>query len=139
MMSDRRAVRIGVVCSRVRVEEKLLFAALLERGSDYERVDARKVSYEVGGNGLGKYDAVLVRCLSHSRAYYLTRWLQDAGVPAVSPHRVVATCGDKMLTSTALKAAGLPVPRPRPRTACRASTSSASSTLSCAASSRRCG
>jgi len=92
------------------VEEKLLFAALLERGSDYERVDARKVSYEVGGDGLGKYDAVLVRCLSHSRAYYLTRWLESLGVPAVSPHRVVATCGDKLLTSAALQEAGVPIP-----------------------------
>ena len=54
---------------------------------------------------------MLVRCLSHSRAYYLTRWLEDRGVPAISPHRTVATCGDKMLTSAALQAAGLPIPR----------------------------
>ena len=57
------------------------------------------------------YDAVLVRCLSHSRAFYLTRWFEDQGVPAISSHRTVSTCGDKVLTSAALQAAGVPIPR----------------------------
>ncbi len=118
-------MKIGVLCSRVRIEEKMLFAALRERGVEYERIDSREFAFELGGDGLGRtkefairnpqfairYDAVLVRCLSHSRAYYLTRWLDGLGVPAVSPHRVVATCGDKLLTSAALQEAGLPVPR----------------------------
>jgi [lysine-biosynthesis-protein LysW]--L-2-aminoadipate ligase len=104
-------VKIGVMCSRVRVEEKLLFAALQERGVDYDRIDPREVVFDLGGNGLGKYDAVLVRCLSHSQAYYLTRWLESVGLPAISPHRVVATCGDKLLTSAALQKAGVLIPR----------------------------
>ena len=37
-------VKIGVLCSRVRVEEKLLFAALEERGVDYDRVDAQALA-----------------------------------------------------------------------------------------------
>ena len=104
-------VIIGILCSRVRVEEKLLFSALQERGIDYERVDSREVSFDLGSNGLSRYDAVLVRCLSHSRGYYLTRWLEGVGVPAISSHRAVATCGDKMLTSAALQEAGVPIPR----------------------------
>jgi [lysine-biosynthesis-protein LysW]--L-2-aminoadipate ligase len=108
--------RIGVLCSRVRVEEKLLFAALKRRGIDFDRLDPRKLTIDLQGQvltgeGMDGYGAVLVRCLSHSRAYYLTRWLDDLGVPAVSSHHVVATCGDKMLTSAALQAAGLPIPR----------------------------
>ena len=104
-------VKIGVMCSRVRVEEKLLFAALQERGVDYERIDPREVVFDLDGNGQGKHDAVLVRCLSHSQTYYLTRWLESVGMPAVSPHHVVATCGDKLLTSAALQKAGVPIPR----------------------------
>jgi [lysine-biosynthesis-protein LysW]--L-2-aminoadipate ligase len=104
-------MRIGVLCSRVRVEEKLLFKALEDRGVDYERVDPRGVIFDLGGDALGEYDAALVRCISHSRAYYVTRWLESLGVPAVSPHRAVATCGDKMLTSAALQEAGVPTPR----------------------------
>jgi len=105
--------RIGILCSRVRVEEKMLLAALRERQVDYEQVDPRKLNLDLQGNGagLGQYSAVLVRCLSHTRAYYLTRWLNQQGVPTVSSHLVVATCGDKMLTSAALEAAGLPTPR----------------------------
>jgi [lysine-biosynthesis-protein LysW]--L-2-aminoadipate ligase len=105
------ASRIGVLCSRVRVEEKMLLAALRERQVDHERLDPRKLILDLQGNGVDEYDAVLVRCLSHSRAYYLTRWLEDLGLPVVSPHRTVATCGDKALTSAALQAAGLPIPR----------------------------
>jgi len=115
-------VTVGILGSRVRVEEKLLFHALEERGVAYERVDSRRVAFELGrgapggeasGSGLGRLracDAVLVRCLSHSRAYYLTRWLEVAGIPSVSPHRAVATCGDKMLTSAALRDAGVVIP-----------------------------
>ena len=116
---------VGILGSRVRVEEKLLFGALQRRNVLFERIDSRHVAFELGnGSGgadssgdalarLGACDAVLVRCLSHSRAYYLTRWLEGAGIPAVSPHRSVATCGDKMLTSAALQEAGVPIPDTR--------------------------
>jgi [lysine-biosynthesis-protein LysW]--L-2-aminoadipate ligase len=103
--------RIALFCSRVRVEEKMLLAALRERGIEHERLDPRQVTLDLSGGGLAGYDAALVRCLSHSRAYYLTHWLASQGIPALSPHQVVATCGDKMLTSAALEAAGLPTPR----------------------------
>ena len=110
-------VRIGLLCSRVRLEEKLLLASLRARGVDHKRIDARRViagTHGACGNlaaSLEQCDAVLVRCLSHSRAFYLTQWLEGRGVPAISPHVTVATCGDKVLTTAALEAAGLPVPR----------------------------
>jgi [lysine-biosynthesis-protein LysW]--L-2-aminoadipate ligase len=110
-MVVRSHAKIGVLCSRVRVEEKAIFAALRQCGADFDRIDPRRLTFELDSRALDKYGAVLVRCLSHTRAYYLTRWLSDRGVRAVSDHRVVATCGDKMLTSAALQASGLPIPR----------------------------
>lgn len=104
-------MRIGVACSRVRVEEKLLFSALQVRGVDWVRIDPRGIALDLAGNAREEHDAVLVRCISHSQAYYLTRWLEGEGVPTVSSHRTVAICGDKLLTSVALREAGLPIPR----------------------------
>lgn len=103
-----------MLCSRVRIEEKMLFTALRERSVNYDHIDAREVTFALSGSDSSiqnEYDAVLIRCLSHSRAYYLARWLDGLGVPAVSPHHTVATCGDKMLTSAVLQEAGVPIPR----------------------------
>ena len=104
-------MRIAVLCSRVRVEEKLLLKALQARGAIAERVDVRQLALEVGSDNLPGYDAILVRCISHSRAYYVTRILDAQGVPVVNSHHVIATCGDKLLTTAALIEAGVPTPR----------------------------
>jgi len=115
-MDSHHSVKIALLCSRVRVEEKMLLAALRARGAAFERVDPRKLIVDLKGagaatGGLDEYSAVLVRCMSHSRAFYLSRWFEDRGVPAISSHHTVATCGDKVLTSAALQAAGVPTPR----------------------------
>ena len=111
-------MRIVMLCSRVRVEEKLLFAALEARCVEWDRIDPDTLVFELGGGGCGwmdggrpLYQAALVRCLSHSQAYYVTRWLESIGIAAVSPHEVVAKCGDKLITSAALQEAGVPIPR----------------------------
>jgi [lysine-biosynthesis-protein LysW]--L-2-aminoadipate ligase len=93
------------------LEEKLLYQAFRDRGVAFERIDPRRVILDMNGTAWKDYGCVLVRCLSHSRAFYITRWLDRLAVPTVSSHRVVATCGDKMLTSAALRAAGVPIPR----------------------------
>ena len=104
-------MKLALACSRVRVEEKLILAALRARGIAHDRLDTGDLALDLAGGHWQEYDAVLVRCLSHTRAYYLTHWLEAQGLPAVSAHRVIATCGDKMLTTAALEAAGLPCPR----------------------------
>jgi [lysine-biosynthesis-protein LysW]--L-2-aminoadipate ligase len=108
-----RQPALAVLCSRVRIEEKQIFAALRERDVPFERLDPRSLALDLGAptGALAGYRVVLVRCLSHSRAYYLTRWLEDQRLVALSPHRTVSTCGDKVLTTVALRAAGLPTPK----------------------------
>jgi [lysine-biosynthesis-protein LysW]--L-2-aminoadipate ligase len=109
-MSDR--LRIGVLFSRVRVEEKWIFAALEQRGVDYERLDDRKVFFDLEHPGDWKtYDAILERSISYSSGLNILRVLNSWGIPTVNTARVADTCGDKLATSAALAKAGLPQPR----------------------------
>ncbi len=109
-MTER--LRIGVLYSRVRVEEKWIFAALEQRGVDYERLDDRKVFFDLDHPGDWKqYDAVLERSISYSSGLNILRILNSWGIPTVNTARVAEACGDKLATSAALARAGLPQPR----------------------------
>ena len=105
-------MRVGVLCSRVRVEEKLIFQALRDRGVDSERIDDEAITLDLTG-GLDSYDVVLIRCLSHSRALYASKLLGENGQRTVNTYEVIATSGDKLLTSLALAKRGVPTPRTR--------------------------
>jgi [lysine-biosynthesis-protein LysW]---L-2-aminoadipate ligase len=103
-------VKIGILCSRIRAEEKLLFDALQRRGLNFDKIDDREIVFEIGAEP-PRYDVVLERCLHHSRALYALRILNQWGVPTVNTYDVALTCGDKINTTTALVAAGVPSPR----------------------------
>jgi [lysine-biosynthesis-protein LysW]--L-2-aminoadipate ligase len=105
-------MRVGVLCSRVRVEEKLIFQALRDRGVDSEKIDSNAITLGLS-EGINGYDVVLVRCLSHSRALYASKLLGDNGQRTINTYEVIATSGDKLLTSLALAKRGVPTPRTR--------------------------
>ncbi|ABU59519.1 MULTISPECIES: lysine biosynthesis protein LysX [Roseiflexus] len=105
-------MRVGVLCSRIRVEEKLLFAELERRGVAYERIDDDDVIFDLN-EGRYEYDVVLERSIHHSRALYALKVFNDAGVPTVNTAYVADICGDKFKTTQALIRAGVPTPRTR--------------------------
>lgn len=110
-------MRIGVLYSRVRPEEKLLFRELERRRADVELIDDRKVVLSFGGASALEpdfdFDVVLDRSLSYSRALVHLRVLADRGVPTVNRIEVVENCGDKLRTSSLLQTAGVPTPDTR--------------------------
>ncbi|HEY58376.1 MAG TPA: lysine biosynthesis protein LysX [Anaerolineae bacterium] len=103
--------RVAVLYTRLRVEEKWLFAALERRGVPYERVNDRQLSLMLHDPAAWQgYDVVIARNLSYTRSLYTLRVLDAWGVPTVNTAAVVETCGDKLRTSAALAAAGVPQP-----------------------------
>ncbi len=109
-------MQVGILYSRVRAEEKLLFEAFEKRGVDFELVDDRNIVFEIsGGQRFGdqykKFDVVVERCINHSRALYSLRILNDRGIPTVNTAHVADVCGNKLQTTSALTAAGVPSPR----------------------------
>lgn len=105
---------VGLLLSRVRVEEKLLIDALDRRSVAYRTIDDRELAFELAAPRSGPFadvDVVLERCLSFSHASYALRVLNSWGVPTVNTAAVVDTCGDKLLTTNALLRHGVPTPR----------------------------
>jgi len=103
-------MKIGVLYSRVRVEEKLIFGILKKRNIPYELIDDRELILDIHNNNL-HYDVILERCINHSRAVNALRILNDWGVKTVNSYVAADTCGDKLLTTSALVRAGVPVPK----------------------------
>jgi [lysine-biosynthesis-protein LysW]---L-2-aminoadipate ligase len=109
-MYDYASPMIGILCSRVRVEEKALFEALRRRSIPFERLDEDRVQFAIG-DSMPHDDVVLDRSIHHGRSLYALTLLNAAGVPTVNRGRVARICGDKILTTAALSRAGLPVPK----------------------------
>ena len=104
-------MKIGILYSRARVEEKLIVEALEKRHIDYDLIDDGDLVLDIERNSMAQYDVVLERCINHSRAVNALRILNDWGVKTVNSYVTADTCGDKLLTTSALVKAGLPVPR----------------------------
>ena len=109
-------MRVGILYSRVRVEEKLLFAAFERRNVTMDLIDDRSLIFEVTPGHryveqYDKYDLIVERCINHGRALYSLRILNDRGIRTVNTALVADICGNKLQTTSALSAAGVPSPR----------------------------
>jgi [lysine-biosynthesis-protein LysW]---L-2-aminoadipate ligase len=122
-------VTLAVLASRVRFEEKQIFAALDRRRVPYVHLDTRQLAAPVSDEASagpsheenpprgrtserwGTYAAALNREISQSRGYYASLLFEAWGVPTVNRAAVIEVCGDKLRTSLELKRSGLPTPR----------------------------
>ncbi|GGL99395.1 MULTISPECIES: RimK family alpha-L-glutamate ligase [Micromonospora] len=115
MTGDNRP--LALLTSLVRVEERLIMAALRERRVAFEQLDTRTWSAQLprGGEAAGEHQApyrgAVSREISHTRNSYAVRLLEHFGVPVVNSSAVINLCGDKLLTTLALREAGLPTIR----------------------------
>lgn len=105
-----RQLTVGILMSRVRVEEKLLLEQFEQRGVRVIRYDDRTFSLDLH-KPWQECDVILERCINHLRALYTLRVLNDWGIATVNTYEVANNCGDKLLTSSALAQAGIPIPR----------------------------
>lgn len=106
-------MHLAILISRIRVEEKLLFAAMQQRGITYEVIDDGGLLLDLArpDERWQAFDAVLCRSVSQSRGLAMLYVLESWGVPVFNAAAVTATCNDKLLTTLALLRAGVPTPR----------------------------
>jgi len=103
-------MKIGILCSLIRKEEKLLFDEFRRRNAEFIRIDDRELILDLH-HRTWDFDVILERCINHSRALHTLKYLNDCGVRTVNTYEVANTCGDKLLTTMALIHDGVPTPR----------------------------
>lgn len=121
-------MHIGVLYARIRIEEKLLIEDLERRGfhaknpgenirpgeDSYELIDTGEAVFDLlngtdqHGRDWRRFDVVLERCISHSRAEACLRMFDMLGVKCVNPASIGDLCGSKLNTSLALVRHGVP-------------------------------
>ncbi len=102
--------RVGIIASRIRVEEKHLIGTFEKRGISVALLNDDEMIFEVGMAPL-PYDVILERSVSTSRGLYALRLLEAAGNAVINRFQTANTCADKLLTTLALQEAGVPQPK----------------------------
>src|SRR5687768_6114420 len=103
-------MRVGILCSRVRIEEKLLFAAFESAGISPLHLDDRQISGRIG-EFTPDINVLLQRSISTSVGLAAAQLYEAAGVLVINSYETASICADKLRTSLALAQAKIPQPR----------------------------
>ncbi len=115
-------MRIGIIITHIRPEEKLLISAFQALGVQPDiiadstiNIDITAGSEQLAPSGVPwrDYDVIMERSVSTSRGLYTLAILESWGIPAINNYQTASTCADKLLTTIALTRAGVPQPSVR--------------------------
>jgi [lysine-biosynthesis-protein LysW]---L-2-aminoadipate ligase len=115
-------MRIAVLVTLIRPEEKLLIAAFQAQGIEPDVILDRDLDFDVtagadqhapSGVAWSDYDVVLERCVSTSRGLYAQAILNSWGVATINSYSTASVCADKLLTTLALARHNVPQPGAR--------------------------
>lgn len=109
-MTASNGPRIGILCSQVRVEEKLLMAAFEGLGVALVRFDERDIAARIG-DYQPAVDVLVERSVSTSLGLTAVQLFEAAGILTINNYHVASICSDKIRTSLILGQAGIPQPR----------------------------
>jgi len=104
---------IGMISDRVRWDEKALIQAAKKKGVKLVVIDGKSIFLEATGDfdNIPEADIYLQRMVSTFKGLYVTKILESKGYPVVNSYAVSSLCADKLLTTLALRKAGIPCPR----------------------------
>ncbi|MGB3327701.1 MAG: lysine biosynthesis protein LysX [Thermomicrobiales bacterium] len=114
-ISRGHGLKLGVLVSFLRQEEKLILNAARARGIDVTSVFDRELVLNLSAptakeTGID-FDVLLDRSVVHSRAGYTLFAMQRWGIPTLNSAAAVSVCDDKARASMVLEAAGIPSPK----------------------------
>ena len=106
-------MKVGILYSRIRKDEKLLLSELRERDHEVVKIDVRKQRFGLSEppEAFEDVDILIDRCLATSRSLYTTEFADAYDIPVVNSADTAEVCADKVKNSLALEQAGVPTPK----------------------------
>jgi [lysine-biosynthesis-protein LysW]--L-2-aminoadipate ligase len=98
---------LGLVVTQARPEDRAIMDALTRRGVEFEVLIDSRLGARLDGER-PPHGAILMRSLSYVRSLYASRYYEHLGIPVINSRAVIEVCGDKLMTSQALIASGVP-------------------------------
>lgn len=100
-------MKLGIIYSRIRVEEKMLFESALKAGIDFTNICDRHLIFDLGYKKTGinplfskkGVSLVLARSVSHTRIVPYLSILENYGIKTVNTAVATEICDNKLLTS----------------------------------------
>src|ERR1051325_8238606 len=105
-------VKVGMVYSRIRNDEKMLVEAAQRKGIELVPIFDDEAVLDIHARPWD-VDVVLERSISFYRGLYVLKFAGSHGIPCVNTYEVASRCGDKAETSLLLARAGVRTPRTR--------------------------
>ncbi|PKO13721.1 MAG: lysine biosynthesis protein LysX [Chloroflexi bacterium HGW-Chloroflexi-10] len=107
-------MKVGILFSRIRKEEKLLMDSFEQRNVQYEMIDVRDAVFNLHQMAYWQsFDVFLERCISYSQAQTVMEIFEGWDIPCVNTAQVGRICGDKKNTTLALIRNQVPTPQVR--------------------------
>jgi len=104
-------VKVGILHTRLRMEERRLIEELTARGAEVLPLPESIVAFDLRGHGYQGVDIVIERCQDYTLAQTALRAFEHLGVPTINRPATVDLCGNKALLMMKLSEAGVPIPR----------------------------
>jgi len=103
-------MKIGFLHSIIRKDEKFLLEEFRKYNDvELKMIDDRDIIFDLQNDHFD-LDSVIERSINHNRALHAIRLFESAGVKCFNRGKVARICGDKLLTSIALKKNDIPQP-----------------------------
>jgi len=103
-------MKLGLLYSIVRKEEKMLFEAASKKNVEFERIDDRELVFDLSKKKFN-LDLVFDRGIAQTRSQYALRIFEAEGIRTINNSSVVEKCGDKIVTSSLLEKNNIPTPK----------------------------
>ena len=105
----KKKIKLAILHTTIRADEKLLIEAAKSRGVHLETVDVREQIFDPAHQKFD-FDIILERCVSTTKGTLAAEFFENIGIPVVNSLQVARICDNKFITSLVLEKAGVPTP-----------------------------